>query len=289
MTARRVTRRALAFVALLAPALAGCYRGAINYSHTSGPRFAGIPAQAADSQALASGPGWGITGYAAPADSQIRVVTWNVKWGRQAGAAGEMLASHTRLAGADIVLLQEMTEQSVAVIASRLGFGYVYYPATVHPREQQHMGNAILSPWPITEDRKLVLPHRARFMGTERIAVRATVTVEGRRLRVYSLHLATPFEVGEGGIEDQLEAVIADAEDSADPILVGGDFNSSRVGGLLVEAGYHWLTRGIGPTIWTLRLDHLFVRGVDLHMTAGVVAAEPLPSDHRPVWAVLQP
>jgi endonuclease/exonuclease/phosphatase (EEP) superfamily protein YafD len=39
-----------------------------------------------------------------------------------------------------------------------------------------------------------------------------------------------------------------------------------------------------------LPLDHVFVRGLDVSdAAAGVVAAEPMPSDHRPVWAIFQP
>jgi endonuclease/exonuclease/phosphatase (EEP) superfamily protein YafD len=272
MAALASSRRAVLAAVFWPVWLAGCYPAVTNYSGAVGPRFAGAPARAARM------------------DSVFHVVTWNVKWGRQAAAAGEMLANHDRLRAADVVLLQEMNEHSVSVIARRLGFGYVYYPATVHPRVRTHVGNAILSPWPITEDGKLVLPHRGRFVKTERVAVRATVTINGRRIRVYSLHLATPFEVGEAGIEDQLEAVIRDAEQSGDPVLIGGDFNSSRVGGLLMEAGYQWVTRRIGPTVWMLPLDHVFVRGLDVSdAAAGVVAAEPMPSDHRPVWAIFQP
>ena len=76
-------------------------------------------------------------------------------------------------------MVQEMYEDAVREVAARLGTGYVYYAATFHPRLKRHVGNAILSRWPITDDRKLVLPHDARFIGTGRAAVIATVTVQG--------------------------------------------------------------------------------------------------------------
>ena len=253
--------------------LAACHRGVNNYIDVPGPRFAGptepLPALGAD--------------------STLRVVTWNVQWGRQPEAAAELIEHHERLRSADILLLQEMNERAVAIMAERLGMGYVYYPATVHPRVKHHVGNAILSPWPITDDRKLLLPRLGWLGGTGRAAVVATVSVGEHRLRVYSLHLATAFEVGHGGIEDQLRTVIHDAAESPDPVVIGGDFNSTRVGGLLVEAGYDWITQRIGRTAWILPIDHVFVRGLEVRATAGTVFEENLPSDHRPVWADMLP
>ena len=81
--------------------------------------------------------------------------------------------------------------------------------------------------------------------------------------------------------------MIRDAEASPDPVLIAGDFNSSRVGTLLVKAGYEWITQGIGRTAWILPIDHVFVRGLDPRSVAGTVTQKPLPSDHRPVWAVI--
>jgi endonuclease/exonuclease/phosphatase (EEP) superfamily protein YafD len=253
--------------------LAGCLPAVTNYATTPGPRFAGPPAQA---PWAGEAPG-------------LKVVTWNVKWGEQPEAAAEILATHPRLREADIVLLQEMHETAVETIAARLGSGYVYYPAMVHPRVRHHVGNAILSRWPLLEDRKVVLPHLGRIGGTARAAVVATVKVREQRIRVYSLHLATPFEIGHRGIEDQVRAVIQDAAGSPDPVLIAGDFNSSRVGGLLVDAGYEWVTQRIGRTAWIMALDHVFIRGLDLRPVAGTVVEKPIPSDHRPVWAVMQP
>lgn len=264
---RSRARVGLALMSL--PMLVACHRGVTNYIDVPGPRFAGPPEPLP----------------APPADSALRVVTWNVQWGRQPEAAAELISRHERLRSPDILLLQEMNERAVAIIAERLGMGYVYYPATVHPRVKHHVGNAILSRWPISDDRKLLLPRLGWFGGTGRAAVVATVAVGERRLRVYSLHLATAFEVGYGGIEDQLRTIIRDAAESPDPVVIGGDFNSTRVGGLLVDAGYAWITQRIGRTAWILPLDHLFVRGMDVRATAGTVFGENLPSDHRPVWA----
>lgn len=253
--------------------LTACGRAVNNYADSPGPRFWGTPTAARDSL---SGAG-------------LKVVTWNVKWGEAAEAAAQALATNPSLRDAEIVLLQEMNEKAVATIAAHLGMGYVYYPATLHPRVRHHVGNAILSRWPLVEDRKLVLPHVALFMRTGRAAVVATALVRGRRIRVYSLHLATPFEIGQTGIEDQLRAVIRDADGSPDPVVIAGDFNSSTLGGLLVAEGFYWVTQHVGPSAWVISLDHVFVRDLDAAaVEAGVVKDDDLPSDHRPVWALIQ-
>jgi len=265
--------RARAACLLLCLGLAACYRGTVNYADIPGPRFAGPSA----------------TTPAGPAPGSIRVVTWNVQWGERAGAAAELLATHPQLRDADILVVQELDEHSAATIAGRLGMGYVYYPATLHPRTRRHFGTAILSPWPLTDDRKLILPHLARFVGTARAAVVATALIGEHRVRVYGLHLATSLGVGPRGIEDQLREVRADAQGAVDPVVVAGDLNSSTAGGILAEAGYLWVTRYVGPTTRLLPLDHIFVRGLpEAPGETGVVKLDDLPSDHRPVWAVLR-
>lgn len=267
---RPVASIALALLALFLPA---CYGQAVNYESQPGPRFAAPPPAEPGERAV----------------GEILVVTWNVQWGERAEAAARILDSVPRLRDADVLVLQELDESGVALIADRLGLGYVYYPATLHPRTGRHFGTALLSPWPLTEDRKLVLPHLARFIGTGRTAVIATLLVGGRRLRVYGLHLATPLGVGPRGIEDQLRAVMRDAERSRDPVVVAGDLNSASVGGLLAEAGYAWPTQHVGPTTRWLPLDHVFTRGLAVAAArAGAVQLDDPPSDHRPVWTVVR-
>ena len=257
----------------LAAGVASCANKGVNYPGTPGPCIAG-PA----------------TAVPAPrGQDSLRIVTWNIKWGIEAEAAAEMLATHDSLRDADIVVLQEMYEGAVELVAARLGPGYVYYAATLHPRLKRHVGNAILSRWPITDDRKLVLPHDARFIGTGRAAVIGTVTVRGMPIRVYGVHFATALAVGDNGIRDQLRTVIRNADSIAGPVLIAGDFNSTRTGGLLLDKGYTWHTRRIGPTAAAgMALDHIFTRDLAIASSrVGTVTAEKLPSDHRPVWALI--
>ena len=209
---------------LLAALLAlGC-RG-FNYTSPSGPRYASEPLAPASST------------VAPDSVDSIRVVTFNVKFARHIDQAITLLRSTAALQNADIITLQEMDEAGTSRIAAALTMSYVYYPASVeHGRD---FGNAILSRWPIVADEKIVLPHLARFVGTQRIATAATVTVRGVSLRVYSVHLATRLEIGPGSRRDQVHAVLADAV-AYPRVVIGGDMNSRGIGQTFRAAGFLW-------------------------------------------------
>jgi endonuclease/exonuclease/phosphatase family metal-dependent hydrolase len=116
----------------LALAATGC-RAVLNYQSPLGPRYAGA----------------------------LRVVTYNVQWGRHVERAINVLKTRAPLTDADIVVLQEMDAEGTRRIAEALGMGWVYYPAAVHPKRGSDFGNAILSRWPIVADEKLMLPRVA--------------------------------------------------------------------------------------------------------------------------------
>jgi len=251
----------------------GCLLGcatAHNYSDPAGPRHSGVAAVRPEPR-----PG-------------IRVVTFNIKYGRQVARAIEAL-SRPPLAGADLIVLQEMDARGVASIAEALGMGYVYYPAAVPPRSGRDFGNAILSPWPIEAGKKIVLPHLSRIVHEARAAVRATVRVGDRPLRVYSVHLGSPLGISGRKRREQAQAVVADADDSLHPVVVAGDFNSKGIGTQFVAAGYAWPTERVGRTTALFSFDHIFTRGLCPfgEVGAGVSREGPKASDHLPVWADL--
>lgn len=218
----------------------------------------------------------------------LRVVTWNVEHGAGWAEAAEALGTRPALRDADLIVLQELDEHTVARMADRVGMSAVYHPAAVHPRTRRNFGNAILSRWPLHDDRRLGLPHTSWVDGFARAAVIATATIAGRRLRVYSVHLSHLLEIPYWRITDQLRAVVRDAATSPDPVLVAGDLNSITAGRLMERAGYHWVTRQVGRTRWIWSIDHVFVRGLAPEgARAGVERDATLPSDHHPVWAVV--
>jgi endonuclease/exonuclease/phosphatase family metal-dependent hydrolase len=218
--------------------------------------------------------------------ARLRVVTFNIEYALRVERGLAALRDDPRLRDADVVALQEMDAPATAAVARGLGAGYAYVPGSIHPKYRRDVGNAILSRWPIGEVSKIPLPHPSRFLGQERVAVRATVAIAGRRFRVYSLHLGSPLGTWPGQRRDQVDVVLRDAEGSPDPVLVAGDFNSHGLGDRLVAKGYTWLTRDVGPTTRGLSFDHLFVKGLRIVESRSGVAREVTDaSDHRPVWA----
>ena len=233
------------------------------------------------------GPGFsGAQGAVSDPNPSLRVVTFNVAYGREIGRAIACLQAPP-LRGADLVLLQEMHARGAEKIAAALGMNYIYYPSSVRPGESQ-MGVAVLSPWPIAESEKLILPLTTRVVHRLRIAAVATVRIEGVTVRVYSLHLGSPVGMSGAGRGEQAEAVLADARQWTGPVIVAGDFNSRSVGSRFTAEGYSWPTGALRHTVGLFSFDHVFVRGLPGTSEAGVARECLGASDHFPVWADLR-
>jgi endonuclease/exonuclease/phosphatase family metal-dependent hydrolase len=261
----------LSWAALLS--LGGC-KLAENYLDPEGPRYAG--SYSAEPQAASRLP-------------ELKVVTFNIKFGEKYEKAGEELAGKPELEGADLVLLQEMDEPSTEAIAKRLSLNYVYYPGSVHTNGRD-FGPAVLTRWPIVEDAKLILPHRNPTDGRIRVAVRATIETPMGKLRAYSVHTEIPW-LGPRARLEQARAILDDAKSSEDPVVLGGDFNTSDPDAMdetvrvYTSAGYSWVSRGVGATAGSFTIDHLFSRRFKT-IEAGTVSSQA--SDHRPQWARIE-
>ena len=266
------TRMRRTAVLLTVVAVAGCRTGR-NYPTPEGPRYAGAPRQ-------------GNAGERGAIDT-LRLVSFNIEFSLQVDRAIAVLASDPAVRGADVLLLQEMSEEATERVAEALGLWYVYYPAIFHFRTHRQVGNAVLSRWPIVEDRKIVLPHVSRFVRTQRTATAATIRVGQVLVRVYSTHLGTMGDLAPAARRDQLGAILADAE-RYPRVVLGGDMNDAAVGQLARAKGYAWPTER-GPATTRLgRLDHIFLKGLATPDTAaaGTVLDVGGASDHLAVWAV---
>jgi endonuclease/exonuclease/phosphatase family metal-dependent hydrolase len=255
-------------------ALASC-APTVNLLNSTSPRFEGGYAR----------------GAAKPAESdtsRIKVVSFNIKLADRIGQAIEVLRTDA-LRDADVISLQEMDEAGVERIARALNLNYIYYPGSIHPTRQRYYGPAILSRWPITETRKLILPHTSWSRHQRRNVTAASVTVRGSCLRVYAIHLETQAQASSKQREDQVDVVLADAETTACPVVMAGDFNSKGIGRYLERKGFAWPTEHVGSTITVFSWDHIFARGLALpdSAMAGKVKEVHGASDHRPVWASL--
>ncbi len=239
-----------------------------------------------------------VTGRFAPAPSStaddLVVVTYNLRYGE---GISEMIAAFQTiepLPAADFVLLQEMDEAGVVALARALGYDYVYAPASV-AEDGDDFGNAILSRWPLSDARKIILPGLHPLSGQQRTAIRTTARVGDTDVLLYSTHIeiaTAPVELRVG----QMAAVLADVPDDAERVIIGGDYNVVTGEGVETLAeqyaagGLDHATPGLGPTLTRYGLrpsaaDHLFTRGFDV-LDAGVLG-DVSASDHFPVWARL--
>ena len=262
-------------IGLCAAVLVAACTHTVNLLDPASPRFAGDYALlAADSGAV--GP--------------IRIVTFNVKLGRQIDRAIEVLRSDS-LRGADILTLEEMDDAGVDRVAKALGLNYVYYPGSIHPTEHKYFGPAVLSRWPIERSWKVLLPHESRTRHQRRTATAAEIMVRGRKILVYGVHLETPGGATDAAREDQVQTILADAARFDGPVVIAGDFNSYAIGVYLRHRGYRWLTQWIDPTISIFTWDHIFVRGFVPARpgSVGVLRKVRGASDHHPVWATVVP
>ena len=273
------SRRTAVLLIGAAVAGAGC-RPVLNYPSALGPRYAGSPLPAAVAVPMP------------PPGHTIRVVTYNVQWGKHIDRAINVLTTRTPLPDADIVVLQEMDPNGTRRIAEALGMSWVYYPASVHPRAGHDFGNAVLSRWPIVADEKLMLPHIAGLRHAQRIATAATVMVGDVKVRVYSAHLGTPSDIRPSKRRDQAQMIMADAA-TYPLVIVAGDMNSHGIGKTFVAGGYQWPTEHNGFTSAVFNWDHVFLKGFGKPVpgsakVTGIVRDTLGTSDHDPVWAVAQ-
>jgi endonuclease/exonuclease/phosphatase family metal-dependent hydrolase len=179
-----------------------------------------------------------------------------------------------------------MDEKGTRRVADTLGMWYVYYPSVFRFKTHRDLGNAILTRWPIVEDRKIVLPHLSRIVHSQRAATAATIRVGEALVRVYSL-LGTMAGLGPAARRDQLQSVLADAE-RYPRAVIGGDLNDPGIGRIARDMGYTWPTQRGPSTTRIGRLDHILLKGLRTpdRAAAGTVLDVRGASDHLPVWAI---
>jgi endonuclease/exonuclease/phosphatase family metal-dependent hydrolase len=216
----------------------------------------------------------------------LDVVTLNIRFGRRIDQARQLFAREDELARASVVLLQEMDPEGTDALAASLGMHYVYYPASVHPKTRRHFGNAVLSRWPIVADRKILLPHVSFRNPTRRAATCATVMTPVGAVEVCSLHIATPFELLPEARRAQVREAVRHLR-GAERVVLGGDFNSHRMGSVAAADALDWTTRTVGGTVgYFFSVDHIFTRGLRASQVGRVTRTRGT-TDHAAVWARL--
>jgi len=226
----------------------------------------------------------------------VRVVSWNIEHGRDIEGAAEDLRTIDELFDADVLLVQEVDGDAARVLGDLVGMDAAYLDAPAHRATGRQFGNAILSPWPIDEVTSIPMPFVASVGGHPRIALGATIDVDGLPLRAYSIHVETVL-LSLSRRAAQVAAVAAHASARPDlDVVIGGDFNTATSRSVAVfdrvmgDYGFDRLDDGAEPTFdrfgRSFRLDHLYGRGVET--VSGGTALDAATSDHQPLWAMLR-
>jgi endonuclease/exonuclease/phosphatase family metal-dependent hydrolase len=241
---------------------------------------------------------------------QLRVATFNVHM-EPGEKIARALQSDPALRAADVIFLQEVERDErvrgactgACAIGKALGFHVVYAPG--HSVENGSHGVAILSRAPITSAQVIELPYFSVHVNSgRRIALAATVDVDGTPVTVYAVHLDNRLSVRDR--RAQMIPVLVHAARQDTPIIMGGDFNTSHFTWLfhlipiptttqdnyleeLMRAhGFDTPVTDSGPTHVALgmRLDALYTRGFET--TKFAVSDAQRVSDHLALWAQMQ-
>lgn len=239
------------------------------------------------------------------APQEIKVVSYNIRWrsGDQLKKLIKFLQEDPEVGGAAILGLQEVDRRkkrsghsnTVKMIADELGLHYAWAaPPAPKPTDEEETGVAILSVYPLSDVRRIVLPHEGPNR-RRRVAVGATVEVNNQPWRVYSAHAETRL-----AFDKKLEQFKAILQDLAQyppqmPAIIMGDLNTWEAGAgrktikFFSDAGLK-TPFGDKPTFRRrvlmvpieLELDWIWLRG--LEASGYGIDRKIEVSDHWPLW-----
>jgi endonuclease/exonuclease/phosphatase family metal-dependent hydrolase len=248
--------------------------------------------------------------HAPKAPSDIKVVSYNIRWrgGEELNELIELLKQDSELAGASIIGLQEVDRNkqrtrnlnTVKAIAEKLGRYYAWAaPPTSKPEMEEETGVAILSSYPLSDVRRIVLPHPGPGR-RRRVAIGATVDIGGTSLRVYSVHSENRIPVDKK--LEQTKAVLEDLGRYPQHmrVIILGDLNTwepdsvKKTSELFVREhfttpfanGKSTFLRTVLVIPIRLKLDWIWLRGLEAS-SHGIDKKIGL-SDHWPLWTVVR-
>lgn len=226
---------------------------------------------------------------------ELRVMCWNLHHG--AGTDGkvdlERIAAVIREQKPDLVALQEVDNKcrrsksvdQAAELAKLTGLHGAFGKAMDH--DGGEYGQAILSRFPIGDTRV----HRLPGEGEPRIAFEAEVKVDGKALRMITVHLDHQQDARR---LKQAETLAKALENHHEPMILAGDFNDLPASRTLTAFGAPWQALAKEEPGFTcpaekpsVEIDHILVRGLE---AAGPVEVLPeaVASDHRPLAVTLR-
>jgi len=228
-------------------------------------------------------------------DEVVKVVTWNIRYSLETEKAIEELHDKKDLLEADLLLLQEVHEDSVQRIAESLHYTFIYYPASKHTYHNKNFGNAVLSKWPIIYTEKVILPNENPKNQQKRIAVKAGVKIRDDRVAVYSVHTETNW-MSKKRRDIQIDYLINEVGDDDEHVIIGGDFNTllnasvRNLENILSKKDMVRATKRVGYSVdflgFKFPMDHIFTK--NFRVLANGIWQGSLASDHFPVWVILE-
>ncbi len=234
---------------------------------------------------------------------RIRVLSYNIHHG--AGADGRIDLDRTaRVIGSvtpDVVALQEVdrgvarTERidEPALLADSTGLRVVFEPNIRY--QGGDYGNAVLSRLPIVSQTNRALP--SMYDGEQRGVLDLEVRAggpDGPILRIFATHLDYRSDDAERlASADMINRL--PLEDPDQPAILLGDLNALPDSPTLQQFQTHWKRVNAEPLSTspvdrpTRQIDYILVRPADRWRVVEVrVLDEPIASDHRPIFAVLE-
>jgi len=237
--------------------------------------------------------------------AQLKILSYNIRWrsGDDLKDMIKLLKDDPEIGGAAILALQEVDRRkkrsgnnnTAKIIADELGLHYAWAaPPTVNPTDEEETGVAILSVYPLSDVKRIVLPNPGPGK-RRRVALGATIEIENRQWRVYSAHAETRINFDKK--PEQFKAVLDDlAQHPKDmPAIIMGDFNTwepnahDKVVKLFSDAGLKTpfdgkktFRRKILLVPLELKLDWVWLRGLEA-ANCGIDRQIEI-SDHYPLW-----
>ena len=244
-----------------------------------------------------------------PGAGEIKVVSYNIRWraGEELKRIAKSLHEDPEVGSAAILGLQEVDRRkkrtghnnTAKALAEELGLHYAWAaPPSPKPDAEEETGVAILSVYPLTDVRRIVLPHPGPKK-RRRVALGATVEIDGQPWRVYSAHAETRISMKKK--MEQFNAILEDlARYPKDtPAIVMGDLNTwepnaddktaklfSDAGLTTPFAGNATFRRRVLFVPLEMKLDWIWLRG--LEATSFGIDREIEISDHWPLWTNLK-
>ncbi len=180
--------------------------------------------------------------FDASKDNSFRVSSWNIQFGKCIDDIIKSLLDNKELRNSDVITIQELTRNNprsskrdlLEEIHKATGLGYAYavnYLELDKGSYEGEIGNMILSRHPIKEPGILHLSQGIDIFRSSkknmiggRIAVSGTISKNGKKFRVYCVHLEA--YTSPKCRAKQFAEIIKDAESYKDkPVIIAGDFN----------------------------------------------------------------